>query len=212
VVELDLRKSPPSDADLAAVIMGPTGNLRAPALKVGTSRPFSRRGNPHDDGSSDLRASGACGRPDFEVVRAHPRRGTFALSGRPRPGARGGEQDLDAAGGPWGIAARDVGHVGCRGCRGGPHLRDGSSSRNPRRPSSCSAPCPSLFGLHSRQPARRALGRLRLWCMSLRLPRRHVRTDSARARCETVPRTTCQKARPGIRSRRIPLRLGGSSR
>ena len=37
VVTFDLRRSPPSDAELAAVIMGPTGNLRAPALKVGTT-------------------------------------------------------------------------------------------------------------------------------------------------------------------------------
>jgi arsenate reductase-like glutaredoxin family protein len=37
VVAFDLRKSPPSDSELAAVIMGPTGNLRAPALKVGTT-------------------------------------------------------------------------------------------------------------------------------------------------------------------------------
>ena len=37
VVEFDLRKSPPTDAELAAVIMGPSGNLRAPALKVGTT-------------------------------------------------------------------------------------------------------------------------------------------------------------------------------
>jgi arsenate reductase-like glutaredoxin family protein len=37
VVTFDLRKDPPSDAELAAVIMGPTGNLRAPALKVGST-------------------------------------------------------------------------------------------------------------------------------------------------------------------------------
>jgi hypothetical protein len=37
VVSFDLRKNPPADAELAAVIMGPTGNLRAPALKVGTT-------------------------------------------------------------------------------------------------------------------------------------------------------------------------------
>lgn len=30
-----MKKSPPSDADLLAVILGPTGNLRAPTLRVG---------------------------------------------------------------------------------------------------------------------------------------------------------------------------------
>jgi hypothetical protein len=37
VVTFDLRKDPPSDSELAATIMGPTGNLRAPALKVGST-------------------------------------------------------------------------------------------------------------------------------------------------------------------------------
>ena len=37
VVSFDLETDRPSDADLAAVIMGPTGNLRAPALKAGTT-------------------------------------------------------------------------------------------------------------------------------------------------------------------------------
>jgi len=37
IVTFDLKKARPSDADLAAVIMGPSGNLRAPALKVGTT-------------------------------------------------------------------------------------------------------------------------------------------------------------------------------
>ena len=46
VATFDLRKAPPSDAELAAVIMGPTGNLRAPALKVGhdARRGIQRRG------------------------------------------------------------------------------------------------------------------------------------------------------------------------
>ena len=35
VVAFDLRKDPPSDADLLAVLLGPTGNLRAPTLRVG---------------------------------------------------------------------------------------------------------------------------------------------------------------------------------
>jgi hypothetical protein len=35
VVTFDARKERPSDADLVATIMGPTGNLRAPALKIG---------------------------------------------------------------------------------------------------------------------------------------------------------------------------------
>jgi arsenate reductase-like glutaredoxin family protein len=35
VVHLDLRQGLPSDADLEAVMLGPTGNLRAPALRTG---------------------------------------------------------------------------------------------------------------------------------------------------------------------------------
>lgn len=35
VVAFDLRTDPPSDAELLAVLLGPTGNLRAPALRVG---------------------------------------------------------------------------------------------------------------------------------------------------------------------------------
>jgi len=35
IVAFDMKKSPPSDADLLAVILGPTGNLRAPTLRVG---------------------------------------------------------------------------------------------------------------------------------------------------------------------------------
>jgi hypothetical protein len=35
VVSFDLRKERPSDADLLAVLLGPTGNLRAPTLRVG---------------------------------------------------------------------------------------------------------------------------------------------------------------------------------
>lgn len=31
----DLKKDPPSPAELAAVVLGPTGNLRAPAVKLG---------------------------------------------------------------------------------------------------------------------------------------------------------------------------------
>ena len=34
-VEFDLRKDPPAPADLAAVVLGPTGNLRAPAIRTG---------------------------------------------------------------------------------------------------------------------------------------------------------------------------------
>ena len=37
VLELDMKKDPPSAADLAAVVLGPTGNLRAPAIKTGKS-------------------------------------------------------------------------------------------------------------------------------------------------------------------------------
>jgi arsenate reductase-like glutaredoxin family protein len=35
VVVVDLRKGMPSDEDLKAVLLGPTGNLRAPVLKIG---------------------------------------------------------------------------------------------------------------------------------------------------------------------------------
>lgn len=31
----DLAKDPPSAADLAAAVLGPTGNLRAPSLRIG---------------------------------------------------------------------------------------------------------------------------------------------------------------------------------
>ena len=37
VVTFDLRKDRLADADVAAIIMGPSGNLRAPTLKVGTT-------------------------------------------------------------------------------------------------------------------------------------------------------------------------------
>lgn len=32
-----MKKDPPSPAELAKVALGPTGNLRAPAVRVGTS-------------------------------------------------------------------------------------------------------------------------------------------------------------------------------
>jgi hypothetical protein len=35
IVHLDLRKSKPSRAEIAAVLLGPTGNLRAPTLRKG---------------------------------------------------------------------------------------------------------------------------------------------------------------------------------
>ena len=35
VVTFDLRKDPPDDDTLAAQLLGPTGNLKAPALRVG---------------------------------------------------------------------------------------------------------------------------------------------------------------------------------
>jgi hypothetical protein len=35
VVTFDMRKDPPDDDTLAAHILGPTGNLRAPTLRVG---------------------------------------------------------------------------------------------------------------------------------------------------------------------------------
>jgi arsenate reductase-like glutaredoxin family protein len=34
---LDLKKDKPSDEDIAALIMGPTGNLRAPTLLAGNT-------------------------------------------------------------------------------------------------------------------------------------------------------------------------------
>jgi arsenate reductase-like glutaredoxin family protein len=36
IVEMDLTKKP-SDADLLALLLGPTGNLRAPTLRVGST-------------------------------------------------------------------------------------------------------------------------------------------------------------------------------
>lgn len=36
-VEFDLAKDPPSQAELAKAVLGPSGNLRAPALKMGKS-------------------------------------------------------------------------------------------------------------------------------------------------------------------------------
>ncbi len=35
VVHFDLKKDKPSDDELARVLLGPTGNLRAPALRIG---------------------------------------------------------------------------------------------------------------------------------------------------------------------------------
>ena len=35
VVHLDLKKSKPSRAEIGAVLLGPTGNLRAPTLRKG---------------------------------------------------------------------------------------------------------------------------------------------------------------------------------
>lgn len=37
VVAFDLVADPPDDDTLAAVLLGPTGNLKAPTLKVGTT-------------------------------------------------------------------------------------------------------------------------------------------------------------------------------
>jgi len=36
-VELDLAKDPPSREELARAVLGPSGNLRAPALRMGTT-------------------------------------------------------------------------------------------------------------------------------------------------------------------------------
>jgi hypothetical protein len=37
VVRVDMTKAPPSDDELAALLLGPSGNLRAPALRRGTT-------------------------------------------------------------------------------------------------------------------------------------------------------------------------------
>lgn len=37
VVTFDMKKSPPDDATLLAHLLGPTGNLRAPTVRVGTA-------------------------------------------------------------------------------------------------------------------------------------------------------------------------------
>jgi len=36
VVHFDLQREPPSDAELLALILGPSGNLRAPTIRAGT--------------------------------------------------------------------------------------------------------------------------------------------------------------------------------
>ncbi len=35
VVRLDLQKDPPKPAEFVKLVLGPTGNLRAPALRMG---------------------------------------------------------------------------------------------------------------------------------------------------------------------------------
>ena len=35
VVSFDMKREPPDDATLAAYLLGPTGNLKAPTLRVG---------------------------------------------------------------------------------------------------------------------------------------------------------------------------------
>lgn len=35
ITHFDMKKSPPTDAELLKHILGPTGNLRAPTLRVG---------------------------------------------------------------------------------------------------------------------------------------------------------------------------------
>lgn len=37
VVHVDLERSPPSDDELAALVLGPSGTLRAPVLRRGTT-------------------------------------------------------------------------------------------------------------------------------------------------------------------------------
>jgi hypothetical protein len=37
IVDYDLRKDRPSDDELLAVLLGPTGNLRAPTFRVGAT-------------------------------------------------------------------------------------------------------------------------------------------------------------------------------
>ena len=36
-VVFDMKKAPPSPAELAAAVLGPSGNLRAPTLKMGNT-------------------------------------------------------------------------------------------------------------------------------------------------------------------------------
>jgi len=35
VLTFDMKKAPPAPAELASVVLGPTGNLRAPAIRTG---------------------------------------------------------------------------------------------------------------------------------------------------------------------------------
>ena len=37
IVSFDMKKAPPSDTDLLAVLLGPTGNLRAPTIRKGAT-------------------------------------------------------------------------------------------------------------------------------------------------------------------------------
>jgi arsenate reductase-like glutaredoxin family protein len=37
VMTIDMRKQPPDDDTLAALLLGPTGNLRAPTLRIGNT-------------------------------------------------------------------------------------------------------------------------------------------------------------------------------
>ena len=37
VVTLDMKQSPPDDDTLAALLLGPTGNLKAPTLRLGNT-------------------------------------------------------------------------------------------------------------------------------------------------------------------------------
>ena len=37
VLTIDMKKDPPDDATLAGLLLGPTGNLKAPTLRIGST-------------------------------------------------------------------------------------------------------------------------------------------------------------------------------
>ncbi len=49
IVEVDLAREKPSDAELTALVIGPTGNLRAPTLRLGDRLMIGFHADAYDD-------------------------------------------------------------------------------------------------------------------------------------------------------------------